>query len=226
MWVIGDVHGCIYELNQLLELIPADDQLIFVGDYVDRGPDSYQVIDRLIRERNRSIFLMGNHESMMLAYYLRPNSREAMSWTYPGNGGLTTLRSYGMSEANTFEAFPENHREFLMNELHLYYEHAEFIVVHAGVRVDLGTRMDDQHPEDLLWIREDWIRREHEWKGKTIFYGHTPARYVLGFEQQHDIIRGEKSFGLDTGCVYGGSLTAMHARTGELIQIPAQRSYI
>ncbi|MDH5657636.1 MAG: metallophosphoesterase, partial [Spirochaetia bacterium] len=68
MWIIGDIHGCLKALNSLLSKIPGDENLLFIGDYVDRGPDSAGVIDRIIIEKHRSVYLLGNHEEMMLDY--------------------------------------------------------------------------------------------------------------------------------------------------------------
>src|SRR5690349_8000372 len=93
-WIIGDIHGCLRELNELLKAVPADDPLVFVGDYIDRGPDSAGVVERVLAEHRRSTFLCGNHESMMLAHFHSPQSAEGQSWLYGPNGGMQTLRSY------------------------------------------------------------------------------------------------------------------------------------
>ncbi len=229
MWVIGDIHGCLDELEELLDLIPGKDPLLFIGDYIDRGPASAGVVDRVIEEEHRSVFLKGNHEDMMLAYYRDPESREGLAWTFWGNGGPATLRSYGLTEEDPYESYPKRHRDFYEN-LGLYYEDDECIAVHAGVRVgrgkDASAAVAEQDPEDLIWIREEWIRNEHRWDGKRVFYGHTPSRYVLGTAAQDDPIVGQKSVGLDTGCVFGGSLTAMNTKTDELIQVKARRAYL
>lgn len=224
-WIIGDIHGCSEELDELLGNLPPRDRLIFVGDYVDRGPWSNLVIDRLLKEEDRSVFLMGNHESMMLAYYHDPNSPEGKSWTYWSNGGQQTLQSYGLSAADPWDKYPAAHRDFL-ERLKMYHEDDDFLVVHAGVRVNGSASLTKQNREDLLWIRLDWIRNEHRWQGKRIFYGHTPAHYVNGPQDLKQPIRGQNSVGLDTGCVYGGYLTAMNAETGELVQVSAHKQYI
>ena len=226
MWIIGDIHGCHAELDQLLDQLPGDEKLLFIGDYVDRGPDSALVIERLLRDKERSVFLLGTHEAMLLAYYQAPDSREALAWTYPVNGGPTTLASYRLGPTDPFEAYPPAHRRFFTEELRLHYENEQVIAVHAGVRVTGSTQLSRQEREDLLWIREDWLRNEYRWNGKHIFYGHTPSRYVLGLAEQHQPIMGQKSIGIDTGCVYGGSLTAIHSQTRELVQVRAARSYV
>ncbi len=226
MWIIGDIHGCLDELELLLDRIPRKDRLIFIGDYIDRGPDSAGVVERALEERDRSRYLLGNHESMMLAYYDDPDSREGLAWTFWGNGGQATLRSYGLTEDAEFTDLPRAHQEFYRN-LELAIEEDSFIAVHAGVRITSpNTPLLDQDRDDLLWIREEWIRKEHLWNGKTIYYGHTPSRYVLGANRQTEPIPGQKSLGIDTGCVFGGALTAVNVRTRELIQAPARRAYI
>ena len=229
MWVIGDIHGCLDELEELLDLIPARDPLLFIGDYIDRGPASACVVDRVLEEEGRSVFLKGNHEDMMLSYYRDPDSREGLAWTFWGNGGPATLRSYGLSEQDAYNRYPKRHREFYEN-LRLYYEDEHCIAVHAGLRLSSDEHptppLEEQDEDDLLWIREEWIRHEHRWKGKKVYYGHTPSRYVLGDAGEHDPIVGENSVGLDTGCVFGGSLSAMHTETGELIQVKARRAYL
>ncbi|MEQ9364177.1 MAG: metallophosphoesterase family protein [Leptospirales bacterium] len=229
MWVIGDIHGCLDELEELLDLIPDKDPLLFIGDYIDRGPASAGVVDRVLEEKSRSVFLKGNHEDMMIAYYRDPESREGLAWTFYGNGGPATLRSYGLTEDDPYDSYPKSHRQFYEN-LQLYYEDEDCIAVHAGVRVGRGKSpsppIHKQDPEDLIWIREEWIRNEHRWDGKRVFYGHTPSRYVLGSAGENDPIVGEKSVGLDTGCVFGGSLSAMNTKNDELIQVKARRDYL
>ncbi|MBX7057386.1 MAG: serine/threonine protein phosphatase [Leptospirales bacterium] len=217
MWIIGDIHGCLEELEELLDQIDPSDSLVFLGDYVDRGPDSRGVIERLLREKRRARFVMGNHEAMMLAHLDESGSAEGRSWLHPANGGDATLRSYGLRPGARLEELPASHRAFLQ-ELELYVEGEDWIAVHAGVRNNGSTAMNEQLPEDLLWIREDWIRSESRWRGKKIYYGHTPARYVLGLAQACEPIRGRRSVGLDTGCVYGGALSAMHLPDERLLQ--------
>lgn len=227
MWIIGDIHGCADELDALLAKLPPGEPLLFVGDYIDRGPDSAGVVERVIQEQDRRevICLMGNHESMLLAFYKQPDSREALAWTFWGNGGQATLRSYGMNEQDSFKVLPPRHQRFYEGLL-LHYETEEYLAVHAGLRINGSPDLARQSREDLLWIREEWIRNEGDWNGKFVIYGHTPSRYVLGVERQHEPIRGEKSMGIDTGCVFGGSLTAVHGVTREVVQVRAARSYI
>ena len=227
-WVIGDIHGCHEELEDLLAQIPSKDRLIFVGDYIDRGPASAAVVQRLLREKKRSVFLMGNHEGMLLQYF---GPAKNVAWLWPGNGGLQTLESYGLKARNLrYEQIPAAHRKFY-EKLRLYHEEDDFIVVHAGVRVWQGNSLAPvsirkQQREDLLWIRLEWINEEHRWKGKKVYYGHTPTRYVRGPNDEKSPMYGKNSVGLDTGCVYGGYLTAVNTDTGDLIQVRAKHVYI
>lgn len=217
-WLIGDIHGCLNQLNRLLDQIPRDETLIFLGDYIDRGPHSAQVVDRLLLLGDRAEFLMGNHEAMLLAYYTEPTSPGSQTWMMPGNGAPATLKSYGFSRTTPWERYPAKHIEFY-NKLKLWLEGDDFIAVHAGLDPDGDLTPAGQKHSDLLWTRERWIRNEMHWRGKQVYYGHTPSRYVNGLDGACDPIRGEKSTGIDTGCVYGNALTAIHHPDGEIIQV-------
>lgn len=217
-WIIGDIHGCYRELAELLGKIPADEPLVFLGDYVDRGPSPRQVVELLLRERHRSVFLMGNHESMLLSHFFRPGEPEGEGWIMDMNGGRATLRSYDLRIHSKWEELPEAHREFYRN-LVLFHETADFIAVHAGVRVEAGIDMNRQSREDLLWIRSLWIQNEARWNGKRIYYGHTPTVYLNESGDPSQPLYGKKSVGLDTGCVYGGYLTALRHPDGQLVQV-------
>lgn len=222
-YLIGDIHGCLTELEALLQKLPTKAQLVFLGDYIDRGPDSKGCIERLMQEKHRSIYLRGNHEQMLLDYFHNHESPDTMMWLRRVNGGPQTLESYGLEPDCQFTDLPASHREFI-ESLPLYYEDAHFIAVHAGVNVNV-PRLADQAENDLLYIRMNWISNEAQWSGKHVVFGHTPARYLYGRKRQHEIIRGKKSTGIDTGCVYGGSLTALNVATRGVIQVTAARPY-
>ena len=222
MWIIGDIHGCARELEKLLRQIPDSDPLLFLGDYVDRGPDSYRVIEMMIAVADRATFLKGNHEHMLWSHYHDPDSADAAAWRYAPNGAPATLQSYKLTYESPYDAYPPAHQRFL-EDLVYYYEGDDFIAVHAGVRP--GQPLKKQSEQDLLWIRHDWLRAEARWSGKFVYFGHTPSRYVLGEAYQHDPIKGKKSLGLDTGVVFGGSLSAYHTKSKELIQVKAEKAY-
>lgn len=204
MLVVGDIHGCRPELDVLLAgLAPrAGDVVIFLGDYVDRGPDVRGVLDRLLalaEDRTvRSIFLRGNHEDMLLAYLGRAGQ---YGEAFLANGGDVTLRSYGIAERPTparFEAaLPSRHLDFILATTLLHAEEG-YVMAHAGVNPD--RTLDRQVAHDLLWIRDEFIARPHG-LGKTVIFGHTPMGEVF--------VDLPYKIGIDTGCVYGGMLTAL-----------------
>ncbi len=224
VWIIGDIHGCKSELDQLLTEVPSRDSLIFLGDYIDRGPDSRGVIERVLSEASRSVFLMGNHERMMLDHFHNSHDRFADWWLSPENGGMETLHSYGLKTNARWRDLPRKHRDFLEN-LATYHEELNFVAVHAGVNPHGPIEISQQHPEDLLWIRGNWILHESDWAGKLIYFGHTPTRYFENQDEASTPVRRKRSIALDTGCVYGGALTAMEHPSGRVISIPSSHSW-
>ena len=219
---IGDVHGCLTPLQRLVQRLPPAAELVFLGDYIDRGPASAQVVQylrRLARERPCR-FLKGNHEQLMLDAIA---SRENIGW-WLQNGGDATLESYGehpttWARADHRGAFLQPHAAFF-DALALYHEDEHTIYVHAGVDPDV-RHMADQDPMTLLWTREKFFRRAERWQGKTVIFGHTPT-FTLGLPIEQVFRRG-RFIGIDTGCVFGGCLTAIDAETHELYQEPASQ---
>lgn len=205
---IGDIHGCNGLLKRLLDRIridPLADTLIFIGDYLDRGPEVREVIDTLLDLKetcSNLICLRGNHESMFLNYYIEGRDEEL----FLNNGGQSTLDSYGISldEARVRKGFPENHLRFLTS-LPLSHETDEYCFVHAGLRP--GIALADQSSEDLLWIRYEFIDAGWDF-GRTVVFGHTPLSKPL---------LEKNKIGIDTGAVYGGRLTC--------IELPSRRIY-
>ena len=165
MWIIGDIHGCREELELLLEALPPEEKLLFLGDYIDRGPDSKGTIERVLKEKRRSIFLMGNHEDMLMNYYHKPESPMGQAWLFGGNGGQSTLVSYAVGPKEPFDKLPSTHQEFYA-KLRLYHEAEDFIAVHAGLRVQAPFRIDAQERRDLLWIRHEWLENTRAVAGK------------------------------------------------------------
>ena len=199
---IGDIHGCLRQLEALLDRVaPAvEDQVVFLGDYVDRGPASAGVIDCLIefgRSFPATVFLRGNHEQMFTDYLAGHDPSAFLL-----NGGLKTLNSYHDSRQ---WPIPHAHRTFLDNLVN-YYQTDEYIFVHAGLRP--GVPLAEQESSDLLWIRQDFINSDYDW-GKTVVYGHTPLQepYLTATRM-----------GLDTGCVYGRQLTCCDVRSRQFWQ--------
>ena len=164
---IGDIHGEIDKLNELLkQLAPQkDDTIVFLGDYIDRGLNSKEVIGRLITlsQETNCIFLKGNHEDLLLKMLQIKAEEDVLNWLM--SGGVATLDSYGKIE-NIFKL----HSDFFDN-LKPYYLTEKYLFVHAGIN---PTRtLEEQDEDDLLWIRDNFIYKKHNLKQKIIF-GHTP----------------------------------------------------
>ncbi|MCP4134858.1 MAG: serine/threonine protein phosphatase [bacterium] len=204
-YFIGDIHGNLDKLvslfKKLIDLITDDDTVIFLGDYIDRGPHSYEVIEYLIAlsKRFNTVFLKGNHEDMMENYLLGKDIGGAFLF----NGGLATIQSYN-KHCGEFK-FPENHIEFFSN-LKLYFEGEGFIAVHAGLNPDVEEN-EDQDIYDLLWIRDKFYRSNKRWD-KTIIFGHTSTslisrRDMIYMDEERNII------GIDSGVVFGGPLSCL-----------------
>lgn len=198
IFAIGDIHGCHDQLLDLLDRIPIDwtgDQLVFMGDYIDRGPKSFEVVDHLIglqAQHPRIVFLKGNHEQMLMDYL---SGKDRMTYLY--NGGQQTLESY-LKHAGPAAKYPipDAHLRFF-ESLALFHEAENFIFVHAGLRQNVP--MDQQGPEDLLWIRDKFIYTTQSF-GKRVVFGHTP------FDEP--LVEPNK-IGIDTGAVFGNKLTCL-----------------
>lgn len=211
-FVVGDIHGCAEEVDRLLAAIApgAADTVVFLGDYIDRGPSAKAVIDRLLQlhhEGPRCVFLRGNHEDMFLSF-LGYSGQYGDAFLF--NGGDATLRSYGLEGKPpplVAARLPSSHLEFLLS-LQLQFRHASFLCVHAGLAPDRS--LEEQRQEDLLWIRDEFILHAHPFPF-TVVYGHTPRREVL-VQLPHKI-------GLDTGLVYWNKLSCLELERLELWQI-------
>lgn len=217
---IGDIHGCLEPLRELIDRLPPDEELVFLGDYVDRGPDSAGVLRYLeaLAERRPCRFLIGNHEDMM-AQSLGSRSAIAL-WLF--NGGTATLRSYGLDPEDWAQRPPAQRGlpefERFYRRTALYHEDADAIYVHAGIDLDVPD-LADQERQVLLWVREPFFRNGDRWQGKPIVFGHTPTQF-MGLPLGTPFLEG-KLRGIDTGCVYGGALTALDVRTDRVWQVPS-----
>jgi serine/threonine protein phosphatase 1 len=215
VYVVGDIHGRADLLDDVLSRIDRDLRRdsplravqVFLGDYVDRGPSSKNVIDSLIGRlaSHEVVCLKGNHEDCLLAFLRDPSTLEYWSQL----GGLETLKSYGLrlpaggltltsdELASNFSAvMPESHRRFL-GALRLSFTLGDFFFVHAGVRP--GVPLSEQKEDDLLWIRDEFLRSGKEF-GKMIIHGHTPTI-------EPDVRRNR--IGIDTGAFATGILTCL-----------------
>lgn len=194
---IGDVHGCLKSLKTLLETVSpaADDKVIMLGDYVDRGPDSKGVIDYLINWpwKAQLILLKGNHEIIMAEAGF---SADHLNY-WCNVGGLETLASYDAKYAN----IPESHWKFINQGLP-YYETKKVIYVHGGVA--RKKPLADQDPVDLAWRRFPDARKH--FSKKLVVCGHTIQRKGVPSDAGHTIC-------IDTAACRGGWLTCFEAKT-------------
>lgn len=204
---IGDIHGCSQTLAALLATIQptADDTIITLGDYVDRGPDSRGVLDLLIdlEGRCRLVPLRGNHEEMMLGARLGRSDFEF--WKHCG--GDTALMSYG--DTGRLDQIPSAHFRFLERCLN-DYETETHLFIHANYFPN--RRLADQDHKTRFWLSlDDEIPGPH-FSGKVAIVGHTP-------QPNGQILDAGYLICIDTGCGHGGLLTALEVQTGEIWQI-------
>lgn len=218
IYAVGDIHGRRDLLEAMLARIGADraarphpsPRLVFVGDYVDRGPDSRGVLDTLVRLRNSPIattFLLGNHDNYFIEYAADPAWDErAHHWFHPAIGGMATLRSYGVEVDRPespglyrdafLAAMPVEHLEFL-NECELVRRIGGYVFVHAGIRP--GVRLEAQSRDDLIWIRDPFLNSTEDF-GFKVVHGHTIVDHVQHLPNRISI---------DTGVARGGPLSCV-----------------
>jgi len=215
-FVIGDIHGCDEEIRHLIDALPlsSGDRVVFLGDYIDRGPNSNAVVSYLIELQKQLsaiefIFLKGNHEDMLLAY-LGLNGQHGDMFVL--NGGAATFASYGLRQTkpsmdDALAAIPNEHMAFFQN-LQNYCIMDPFLCVHAGI--EPSKALADQTGDELFWIRHRFIFSSHALP-YTVLFGHTPQHGVL-YDLPYKI-------GLDTGLVYGNMLTCLEVDAKNIYQI-------
>lgn len=231
IYAIGDVHGCLEELQAAEAAIAEDMRLIgrnglvvLLGDYVDRGPLSSQVLDHLIQPSEygfKRICLCGNHDDLFLRFLDEPEK-------YPEwfqLGGEQTLMSYGINlhyltsrqpgkpiriREILADAVPATHRSFLQ-DLPLSLKIGNIFFVHAGIRP--GIPLEEQLEEDLLWIREPFITTGPKLPSLLVIHGHTP---------QPDPDIGEQRLGIDTGAFSTGKLSVLRIESGTMRFLPSR----
>lgn len=207
VYAIGDIHGCLTALKTLFKnlRINENDHVVFLGDYVDRGPDSKGVIDWLIEngKKHHFTFLKGNHEIMMLE---SRKSRETLtSWL--GFGGHETLLSYGINNDSQWQdLIPAAHWEFLKNCKH-YFEIESYIFVHGGL--ELGKPLHQQSDHYLFWKK--FVTPELYIEDRTVICGHTSRKNGEVADFGHTIC-------IDTYAYGGKWLTCLNAETNEILQ--------
>jgi serine/threonine protein phosphatase 1 len=216
LYAIGDIHGRADLLRDLQALIASDAgaapeprrRIVYLGDYVDRGPDSHLVLDLLALhplDDFEHVHLKGNHEAALLRFL--DDVEIAPTWL--GFGGDATLRSYGVAVPDPFDipalmqtqrllnaVLPPSHHRFLQGLATTHVE-GEFFFAHAGVRP--GVPLDRQEEDDLLWIRDPFLRSTADF-GKIVVHGHSIAREV-DFQPNR--------IGIDTGAYASDHLTCL-----------------
>jgi serine/threonine protein phosphatase 1 len=189
--------------------IESDDLIIFLGDYLDRGPKSFEVIEFLLKlkSENNIVCLLGNHEDMFCRFISVGDNYN----NYMAIGGRYTIKSY---EKNLKEfIIPESHKGFY-NSLKLYYETDSFIAVHAGLNPKVRN-ITEQTRRDLIWIREDFYSYNRRWE-KTVIFGHTPTIFI---NKSRDVyIDNERNIiGIDTNAMSEGfPLTCIRMPDGKI----------
>lgn len=207
IFVIGDIHGCSHALDTILEVIDLQpqDQLITLGDYIDRGPDSKGVIDRLILlyQKGQLIPLKGNHEMMLLT----ARDKEFNHSTWVNYFGKETLASYGIFSNPKISDIPEDHWDFIEKSCLNGWETQKHIFVHGNL--DPNLPLDKQSDYRLFW--EKFYQPTPHYSGKIMICGHTSQKDGLPLNIGHAIC-------IDTW-VYGeGWLTALEVNSGQIWQ--------
>ena len=203
---IGDVHGCIHALDAVLEAIAptTSDQLVFLGDLIDQGANTCEVLDRLLELKRQTsvVLIQGNHEELMFA--ARENEPALLYWAECG--GVATLNSYRFGGG--LADIPGEHWS-LLRECLPYYETDRFIFTHANYAPDLP--MPEQPGFQLRWSPFDPDAMRPHRSGKPVFVGHTEQ--LTG-----DVVDLGFALCLDTACWRYGWLTAMDVSTGQTWQ--------
>ncbi|HET9530793.1 MAG TPA: metallophosphoesterase family protein [Blastocatellia bacterium] len=220
-YVIGDIHGRLNLLDQLISNVPWDvksDKIVFLGDLIDRGPDAPGVVDRvisLVGENPAIVVLRGNHEQMLLDCL----DYRDIQWLIPENGGLATLSSYGIDideiDDVTDIIIPEEHIQF-MRTLPFYHEDEQAIYVHAGLVPDEHPSETD--PDVLMWTRDIDFFKGYD--GKLCFFGHTPTQYLPRERRQRrfSIYIHGSCVGIDTSGENESPLSCIQVETFTLYQ--------
>ena len=225
-WIIPDIHGCVRTLQVLLEnmlQVTKNDQLYFLGDYIDRGPDGKGVIDYLMRLQQEEYdvhFLKGNHEDMCIAAYQADQKKKFFGGKHEEQklweavGASTTLASFGVKHPHEI---PKEYIDW-MDSCLPFIELEDYILVHAGLNFNIANPFEDEH--SMMWTRRFKVdfAKSH---GKKIIHGHIPVDYsfmnlVIKQNENYDFIA------LDNG-VYAtekpglGNLTAFNPDTKQIV---------
>ena len=212
---VGDIHGQFDMMQELMGKIDpsSKDLFVFIGDYIDRGRKSKDVINYLLdfKKKYNAVFLRGNHEDMLLDR-LGLDEEAINGAIYERNGGIFTALSYGGVNSKVDDLallIPEKHLDFIQ-KTEMFFETEHYYFVHGGVMP--GVPFNEQKREVLLWIRRQFIDYPTG-LDKIVVFGHTPQRRVL--------ITNDK-IGIDTGAGYFKKLSAIDLFTKEIFQVNYQ----
>ena len=216
---ISDIHGCIDEFKRLLEKVryeEGSDRLILLGDYVDRGPSSKDVIEFVMSLKGDVHALGGNHDDWFVDWVDTWDG--SMDGYLSSNiGGIQTVQSFcpafdprsPYSKTWARQSIRERYEEHLsfLRKLPNHYEDEQFIYVHAGI----NPFLDDwrkTNEGDFKMIRDPFLSHPHE-QDKTVVFGHTPTRSLHNDRRNNSIWFGDRKIGIDGGCVFEGRLNAL-----------------
>lgn len=205
IFAVGDIHGCLAKLENLMKRLPfnpENDLIVFLGDYINRGPETRKVMDFLLgieKASDHAVFLLGNHEHSLLEYSKKPDPDDLRTLRLMGIEN--TLECYGEKDARSLRDLlfmPENHRRFIRN-LKPFFRTGDYVFVHAGIAP--GLELENTRLDALLNSRPHKMdMKDTIYKKQTIVFGHTP------FETP---FMTDNLIGIDTGAVYGNMLTAV-----------------
>lgn len=239
-FVISDIHGHYKELMALINKLvkeadfdPEVDQLITLGDHIDRGPDSNKVVQQLIdwtEQYPHWVFLYGNHEDLMLDALVYGGRIYHSYDLWYGQGGRETFYSYVPNELTDYEkaiiqvedVIPQEHLEFLM-ALPRFYQNDNYIFVHGGLKPE--KTVEETPTQDILWIRDEFIDSDFDW-GKKVIFGHTAdgrgnynwKRFGMKYKPLEPIVRDNK-IGIDT------AICAPSRNKLTALELPAEKFY-
>lgn len=219
VFIIPDIHGCYEELEKMLENVPEDTLIVFLGDYIDRGADSKKaagIVMNLV-QNGQAVAIKGNHEAMLL-----DSINGMFNWKiYMQNGGDKALFDFNkdyikINNQTTFKNYIDAMNEH--NKAHLtFFENLPFAIemdnylfVHAGVIPEIKN-VEDIMEDEVLWIREGFYQKPHQLPHK-IFFGHTPIMNIDESYKTQSIWydQNQTKFGLDGGCVFGYKLNGVY----------------
>jgi len=225
---ISDIHGCYEQFKQLLELSnyhPSTHQLIIIGDLIDRGPDSFKMLQyaKKLKEEDGAIILRGNHESMFLEYIKNNDNFILM------HGGIETVCSFYKNDFELkYEEYPnveefnkkyknhilEHYQDIIdfVDSLPFYHETDDFLFVHAGIIPSYGEDWKNMELEDMLWLPYEHFVHETLNIGKTVVFGHTPT---INIHKDPYVWFGKDKICIDGGFVFGHSLHALEIEYDE-----------